>query len=447
MHGLKIKMGERIRKKGLIVKEIMKKRNLLLIFGCLFLIASPGKAQVTIGADRAPVEGALLQVKTNEVTNDGQNATKGVAFPRVALTAKSSLLPMISGGGSAAQKLTHTGLVVFNTTEAAATDDSTFKFEKGLYVWKGAQWIAVGSIPEFANALRLDNTDNKIKLGGELTDATTTIDLNDKVLVFDMDASGSPSDNDNLGLFYKNLKTNTTGANRLVVDYVTGKLQIAANVASAPICFFQSGNENFVGSVGSDPGLVVAGTTNDDAVNANNTYIIPFDPVADLAKNELMQYNTTTNTFTVDPNHFQGGLTTVSVEVSGYIGYIANADATGNGATSNPTGTAPAATAENYKTLVNAAIQVKKASESTFKNLTSMRGVYTYPQTPYRQTLSIPPAVVELEEGDEIRLVVIPQPKGGTVASPISLGAAHNRPKIVAPYGTSIAKSIKIIQQ
>jgi hypothetical protein len=86
-------------------------------------------AQVTIGSTETPEEGALLQLKEKTgIAGDADNATKGLAFPRVALSHKNDLRPMFASGATGVQKLSHTGLVVFNTYVGVSSDDAAFNF-------------------------------------------------------------------------------------------------------------------------------------------------------------------------------------------------------------------------------------------------------------------------------------------------------------------------------
>ncbi len=101
------------------------KTKVLIPFLTFFLFFSLAtKAQVTIGSENDPAEGALLDLKQNA---DG-SSTKGLMYPRVALTSKTALTPM-TGTPSA-----HAGLVVYNTT---ASGD----FTPGLHIWSGTEWM------------------------------------------------------------------------------------------------------------------------------------------------------------------------------------------------------------------------------------------------------------------------------------------------------------------
>lgn len=89
------------------------------------------QAQVTIGSDAEPVQGALLQLKENE--NTGANSTKGLAMPRVNLTVTDDLTDIISSP-AAGYKEGHIGLVIYNI------NDLKYNFCHGLYVWDGDIW-------------------------------------------------------------------------------------------------------------------------------------------------------------------------------------------------------------------------------------------------------------------------------------------------------------------
>lgn len=89
--------------------------------------------QVTIGSGEAANAGSLLDLKMNGTT------TKGLALPRVKLTTKDKLYPMLPNSYNATEDALHAGLVVYNTNKCAP-------FGAGFYVWDGAEWIAVGHV-------------------------------------------------------------------------------------------------------------------------------------------------------------------------------------------------------------------------------------------------------------------------------------------------------------
>lgn len=133
----------------------MKKKFFLAGLITLTLMSgSVLNAQVSIGTDEVPVAGALLQLKdVAGVADDGANAHKGMAYPRVSLSDYDNLFPMFlsdpnnpaSGAnaeyaaGKAALDASHTGLTVYNTNDAAP-------LMKGLYTWTGSKWMLAGNV-------------------------------------------------------------------------------------------------------------------------------------------------------------------------------------------------------------------------------------------------------------------------------------------------------------
>ena len=113
------------------------KIKLILLVVAIAAGTTAGMAQTTIGADIAPIEGAILDLKQQEPTSANVTATKGVVMPRVSLTAKGSLSPLVSGTPSATVKNTYKGTVVYNLAVVGQA------LKKGLYVWDGNEWDAV----------------------------------------------------------------------------------------------------------------------------------------------------------------------------------------------------------------------------------------------------------------------------------------------------------------
>lgn len=109
-------------------------------------------AQVTIGSDKAPLGGSVLDLKefdprTNESTSD-----RGMLYPRVYLTDKNELYPMFQGDADytadpTALKKSHIGLTVFNV------NSSTNSFTKGIHVWDGTEWRKMDNSPVIAPAV------------------------------------------------------------------------------------------------------------------------------------------------------------------------------------------------------------------------------------------------------------------------------------------------------
>lgn len=110
----------------------MKKRQLILSGVLLFLIkCTDVQAQVTIGADTPPLQGALLDLMQYDPdsNNGGATSDKGLLMPRVELSSLGTFLP-VSGDPAM-----HIGLSLYNMKE----DDPNYLC-KGLYAWDGTQW-------------------------------------------------------------------------------------------------------------------------------------------------------------------------------------------------------------------------------------------------------------------------------------------------------------------
>lgn len=147
-----------------------------------FLCGFSLNAQVTIGMGEAPTDGALLQLKESEVTDDGPNATKGLEFPRVQLTNENNLYPMFYDNSASGPTpaytqnkstldKTHCGLIVYNT-------NGSNPFQKGLYIWNGSKWIAAASAPvtpwrESVSQKMIDSENSGIYRTGNVTIGTT----------------------------------------------------------------------------------------------------------------------------------------------------------------------------------------------------------------------------------------------------------------------------------
>ena len=116
--------------------------SILSVFLILNLL-SQVKAQVTIGSDKSPSKGALLELSNKETsTQDNSNATKGLGLPRVALENSKELYPMLKGdpvydgadeGLKQKEKEAYSGLVVYNVADK---DDLC----PGVYIWEGVNW-------------------------------------------------------------------------------------------------------------------------------------------------------------------------------------------------------------------------------------------------------------------------------------------------------------------
>lgn len=128
-----------------------KRHHLLLLIVLLFSFVQ-ANAQVTIGNETAPEQGALLELKEKDVVNPDkdnvlglENSTKGILYPKVSLKASDLLTPLYGGAegndgvwsdlSTDKEKLMATGMVVYNVNKEA------MDLDEGLYMWRINEWI------------------------------------------------------------------------------------------------------------------------------------------------------------------------------------------------------------------------------------------------------------------------------------------------------------------
>lgn len=118
--------------------EMYLKQIVLQISVCLFFSLSV-YGQVTIGSNNAPSMGSLLDLKENN--NQGANASKGLALPRVVLTNLKPANPaQLAGsiGSTGSWSLEeHIGLLIYNVKQDMCASEPIFE---GMHVWDGAEW-------------------------------------------------------------------------------------------------------------------------------------------------------------------------------------------------------------------------------------------------------------------------------------------------------------------
>lgn len=447
-----------------------------MLMAC-FLLLLPLQAQVTIGSNEAPVEGALLQLKdTDKVAGKAKNASKGVVFPRVALSQKDRLYPMFGEIGNeqmaytsdmAAINAKHAGLIVYNTyTSATTVTNPNLIFQEGLYVWLGDKWASVGT-PLVDNGLTLTNS-GVVQLGGKLIDSTS-IELNNNPLMFD--TKGKP-------LYIKDMKVLQKNAEQMVVDVNTGQIG-TASVTPTKLTFVQaeeveitlnpSANQNLATSSREATGTISTSTINvvpgknAKASSSHSLYgrnlnwgkkvVVPFrtdDIVTDIEVttpiygNSDFEYSDP-STNKIVAFELKDSLT---VELTGYINYMAN----GN----------------NYsgaEVLLNLTIQVKRWQYdssgnptvlSDWEDFSSVRHVMVNPSAWYRNTINLPPAVFEGKKGEQIRMIIV-RPFNDVSGTVTFLGGAHGvevassassgnftKVFIANPWGTKFSSGIKI---
>ena len=115
---------------------------LILLPATLLLSILSLKGQVTVGTNKAPIAGALLDLKMDGTTN------KGLGLPRVALTsltvsAGKTLAQTIDGNalGDDWKKDEHIGLMVYNVNHCAANPIyERSPIYEGIYIFDGTEW-------------------------------------------------------------------------------------------------------------------------------------------------------------------------------------------------------------------------------------------------------------------------------------------------------------------
>jgi hypothetical protein len=108
------------------MRTIMEFRKLAFTLCTLLLISTSIKAQVTIGAEKEPHLGAVLELASGD--------THGLLLPRLSLTSASAW----SLGGNPVE-----GMTVYN--ESASTANNLKG--KGVYVWTGSAWRISSQLP------------------------------------------------------------------------------------------------------------------------------------------------------------------------------------------------------------------------------------------------------------------------------------------------------------
>ncbi|MDH6306125.1 hypothetical protein M2459_002731 [Parabacteroides sp. PF5-5] len=109
-----------------------------IILTCIVCtIACLANAQVTIGSDKTPLAGVLLQLDQNlpTGTGGGVTATKGLLLPRVEIKSETVLTSTIGTLGTGETAADYTGLIVFHVKGTALP-----ALQSGIYVWKGDKW-------------------------------------------------------------------------------------------------------------------------------------------------------------------------------------------------------------------------------------------------------------------------------------------------------------------
>lgn len=180
------------------VSKLARVALLLLFFLSIFNI----QAQVTVGLDESPVEGALLQLKEIEgVNNGGANSNKGMMLPRVNLlgTTDAKIGDPSDPTDFTSNKEAHAGLFVYNLYDNTDIEKDIDKLLcVGPYVWSGTRWDRLWEpcVIQYAGKIDCVNNISEIIVG-------TCIEL-DRLGSFQLTAHGSSvikiTDGDILGV-------------------------------------------------------------------------------------------------------------------------------------------------------------------------------------------------------------------------------------------------------
>lgn len=123
------------------------KKVLLTAFAVCITYASV-HAQVTIGSDLPPAQGALLDLK-----NSPSFSTKGLGLPRVALKAiEGDLAQTMGKEANTLDHDQHVGLVVYNITKNEESIEK--RFCPGVHVWNGKKWTPLVPYPDITHVGR-----------------------------------------------------------------------------------------------------------------------------------------------------------------------------------------------------------------------------------------------------------------------------------------------------
>lgn len=112
--------------------KVFLRKRLFILFSLTFLASNLFvEAQVTIGANVAPIDGTLLDLKEYNDENGGATTGRGMVLPRLTLTSATSLAAIQNANTS--KPLQYTGLTVYNI--------SGTNVPVGLNMWDGTKWV------------------------------------------------------------------------------------------------------------------------------------------------------------------------------------------------------------------------------------------------------------------------------------------------------------------
>jgi hypothetical protein len=404
--------------------KLKNMRKIILVVALIIIyINMTLHAQVTIGADIAPLPGSLLDVKQNN-TNDA-NATKGIMLPRVRLSDLRNLYPMFGSPGSPDSKYAsnkkeldskHTGLIVYNVNESVSAN-----LKKGIYYWDGAKWVYAD--PSVWNTLGNAGTDSTVNYIG-------TSDKQPLIL--------SANKNEGLRISTEGVTKlkhapfiSNSNAQVLVRDITNGDMGITGTIPTRLMLVQSAELQSYAKDSGDSPGQ--------DGITFNSGGI--GNARAVLWKSDDVK----TNNLLDEQTHASGAPFEYFIikakglyEVGGFMLYEPNCQY------NLEVKTLADAIQEIHKAYaaVNVAIQRQEAGETTWENIAATRVIWSG-RAIYgtASSATVPPITVLFDVGDKIRLVFY-RPDG-------TFGRPHGKGNegewgITYVYGIDVKKGLRV---
>lgn len=149
-------------------------------------------AQVTIGSDRKPASGALLDLKQKEGNSGEETSTKGLGLPLVKLTKLKPATDMelarsIGNTTGSYNRGDHVGLFVYNINDdsrGCVSGNNVYRNTppQGIYVWSGEEWqFLSGQEDTSEKDVRTLTYGSESVTSGGITVGTFTMKYDDRV--------------------------------------------------------------------------------------------------------------------------------------------------------------------------------------------------------------------------------------------------------------------------
>jgi len=148
----------------------------IMIFMVTFFVYTSMSAQVTVGMNEMPHEGALLDLKENKEVGLTPNSKRGLLFPRVSLESSKSLKPLIAEAEEH-HKESSIGMIVYNV------NDDAEGVKIGLSIWNGEQWSNIEGGGAIGSAIFSLNCEGNITIKGTLVKGKSLNLINNTVIL------------------------------------------------------------------------------------------------------------------------------------------------------------------------------------------------------------------------------------------------------------------------